>query len=303
MALFELKEVQQIKNLEFMAKQVVEGFIVGLHKSPFHGFSVEFAEHRLYNPGESTKNIDWKVYARTDKLFTKRYDEETNLRCHVIIDTSSSMYYPSKGDIINKLNFSVLSAAGLIELFRKQRDATGLALFSHKVDLITKAKSNVVHINGLYHEMEKLLANEKLNTTTEAASCLHAIADQIHKRSLVIVFSDMMQQENSEDIFAALQHLKHNKHEVILFHVVDRKHEINFDFDNRPYLFVDMENGAEVKLHANEVKAKYTEHMQAYEKALKLKCAQYKIDFVAADINKPFNQVLTPYLLKRSKMV
>ncbi len=303
MALFELKEVQQIKNLEFMAKQVVEGFIVGLHKSPFHGFSVEFAEHRLYNPGESTKNIDWKVYARTDKLFTKRYDEETNLRCHVIIDTSSSMYYPSKEDIINKLNFSVLSAAGLIELFRKQRDATGLALFSHKVDLITKAKSNVVHINGLYHEMEKLLANEKLNTTTEAASCLHAIADQIHKRSLVIVFSDMMQQENSEDIFAALQHLKHNKHEVILFHVVDRKHEINFDFDNRPYLFVDMENGAEVKLHANEVKAKYTEHMQAYEKALKLKCAQYKIDFVAADINKPFNQVLTPYLLKRSKMV
>ena len=303
MALFELKEVQQIKNLEFMAKQVVEGFIVGLHKSPFHGFSVEFAEHRLYNPGESTKNIDWKVYARTDKLFTKRYDEETNLRCHVIIDTSSSMYYPSKKDIINKLNFSVLSAAGLIELFRKQRDATGLALFSHKVDLITKAKSNVVHINGLYHEMEKLLANEKLNTTTEAASCLHAIADQIHKRSLVIVFSDMMQQENSEDIFAALQHLKHNKHEVILFHIVDRKHEINFDFDNRPYLFVDMENGAEVKLHANEVKAKYTEHMQAYEKALKLKCAQYKIDFVAADINKPFNQVLTPYLLKRTKMV
>ena len=303
MALFELKEVQQIKNLEFMAKQVVEGFIVGLHKSPFHGFSVEFAEHRLYNPGESTKNIDWKVYARTDKLFTKRYDEETNLRCHVIIDTSSSMYYPSKGDIINKLNFSVLSAAGLIELFRKQRDAAGLALFSDKVDLITKAKSNVVHINGLYHEMEKLLGNEKLNKTTHAASCLHAIADQIHKRSLVIVFSDMMQQENSEDIFAALQHLKHNKHEVILFHIVDRKHEINFDFDNRPYLFVDMENGAEVKLHANEVKAKYTEHMQAYEKALKLKCAQYKIDFVAADINKPFNQVLTPYLLKRTKMV
>lgn len=303
MALYELKEVQQIKNLEFMAKQVVEGFVVGLHKSPFHGFSVEFAEHRLYNPGESTKNIDWKVFARTDKLFTKQYDEETNLRCHVIIDTSSSMYYPSKKDVINKLNFSVLSAAGLIELFRKQRDAAGLALFSDKVDLITKAKSNVVHINGLYHEMEKLLGNEKLNKTTHAASCLHAIADQIHKRSLVIVFSDMMQQENSEDIFAALQHLKHNKHEVILFHIVDRKHEINFDFDNRPYLFVDMENGAEVKLHANEVKAKYTEHMQAYEKALKLKCAQYKIDFVAADINKPFNQVLTPYLLKRTKMV
>lgn len=303
MALYELKEVQQIKNLEFMAKQVVEGFIVGLHKSPFHGFSVEFAEHRLYNPGESTKNIDWKVYARTDKLFTKRYDEETNLRCHIVLDASSSMYYPSKKEVINKLNFSILSAAGLIELFRKQRDATGLALFSDDVDVITKAKSNPVHVNGLYHEMEKLLIKEQLNKTTNAATCLHAIADQIHKRSLVIIFSDMMQQDGSEEVFAALQHLKHNKHEVILFHVVDRKHEIEFDFDNRPYLFVDMEDGTEVKLHANEVKAKYAEHMEKFEKELKLKCAQYKIDFVAADINKPFNQVLTPYLLKRTKMI
>lgn len=303
MALYELKEVQQIKNLEFMAKQVVEGFIVGLHKSPFHGFSVEFAEHRLYNPGESTKNIDWKVYARTDKLFTKRYDEETNLRCHVVIDSSSSMYYPSKKEVVNKLNFSVLAAAGLIELFRKQRDATGLALFSDKVDVITKAKSNAVHINGLYHEMENLLGEDQLHKTTNAASCLHAIAEQIHKRSLVIIFSDMMQHEGGDEVFAALQHLKHNKHEVILFHVVDQKHEIEFDFDNRPYLFVDMENGTEVKLHANEVKAKYTAHMKAFEKELKLKCAQYKIDFVAADINKPFNQVLTPYLLKRTKMI
>ena len=302
MALYELKEVQQIKNLEFMAKQVVEGFIVGLHKSPFHGFSVEFAEHRVYNPGESTKNIDWKVFARTDKLFTKRYDEETNLRCHIVIDASSSMYYPSKKDVVNKLNFSVLAAAGLMELFRKQRDATGLALFSDNVDLITKAKSNVVHINGLYHEMEKLLGTEELNKHTNAATCLHAIADQIHKRSLVVIFSDMMQQGNQEEVFSALQHLKHNKHEVILFHVVDRKHEIDFEFDNRPYLFVDMENGTEVKLHANEVKDKYKTHMEEFEKALKSKCAQYKIDFVAADINKPFNQVLTPYLLKRTKM-
>lgn len=302
MALFELKEVQEIKNLEFLAKQVVEGFIVGMHKSPFHGFSVEFAEHRLYNPGESTKNIDWKVYARTDKLFTKRYDEETNLRCHLILDCSSSMYYPAKEKVVNKFNFSVLAAAGLIELFRKQRDAAGLALFSDEVKVLTPGKSNSVHINRLYHEMENMLRDDALQKATQAASCLHAIAEQLHKRSLVIIFSDMMQHQNQDELFAALQHLKHNKHEVILFHVVDRKHEIEFDFDNRPYLFVDMETGAEVKLHANEVKAKYKSHMEAFEKALQLKCAQYKIDFVAADINKPFHQVLTPYLLKRTKM-
>lgn len=302
MALFELKEVQEIKNLEFLAKQVVEGFIVGLHKSPFHGFSVEFAEHRLYNPGESTKNIDWKVYARTDKLFTKRFDEETNLRCHIVLDSSSSMYYPSKENTVNKLNFSILAAAGLIELLRKQRDATGLAIFTDHVNSITKAKSNAVHIQGLYNEMEKLLAQNELNKSTSAAKCLHEIAEQIHRRSLIVIFSDMMQQENQDEVFNALQHLKHNKHEVILFHVVDKKHEIDFDFDNRPYLFVDMENGTEVKLHANEVKQKYVEHMAKFEQELKLKCAQYKIDFVAADINKPFNQILTPYLLKRTKM-
>jgi len=303
MALFELKEVQEIKNLEFLAKQVVEGFIVGLHKSPFHGFSVEFAEHRLYNPGESTKNIDWKVYARTDKLFTKRFDEETNLRCHIVLDASSSMYYPSQKNIVNKLNFSVLAAAGIIELLKKQRDATGLAIFSDKVNSITKAKSNRVHIQGLYNEMEKLIQNEELNRTTSTAQCLHEIAEQIHRRSLIIIFSDMMQQENQEEVFNALQHLKHNKHEVILFHVVDKKHEIDFDFDNRPYLFVDMENGSEVKLHANEVKQKYTEQMAKFEEELQLKCAQYKIDFITADINQPFHQILSPYLLKRTKLI
>ena len=304
MALYELKEVQQIKNLEFLAKQVVEGFIVGLHKSPFHGFSVEFAEHRLYNPGESTKNIDWKVYARTDKLFTKRYDEETNLRCHIVIDASSSMYYPDYNAQVNKLKFSTLAGAGLMELLRKQRDATGLAVFSDKVDSITKAKSNAVHINGLYSEMEKLINNGQANKTTNAARCLHEIAEQIHKRSLVVIFSDMMQSSDQQDeLFAALQHLKHNKHEVILFHVVDKEKEIDFEFDNRPYLFVDMEDGSEVKLHANEVKQKYIAHMTKFEQELKLKCAQYRIDFVAADINKPFNQILTPYLLKRTKMI
>lgn len=297
-----LKEVQEIKNLPFLAKKVVEGFIVGMHKSPFHGFSVEFAEHKVYNLGESTKNIDWKVYARTDKLYTKRYDEETNLRCHIVIDNSSSMYFPLNSKIVNKINFSLLCAAGFIELFNKQRDAVGLSLFSDKLDLHTKAGSSRVHINRLYAELENLKDAKELNKKTATIESLHAIAEQIHKRSLVIIFSDMFQNAEQEAVFDALEHLKYNKHEVILFHVTDEKQEINFDFENRPYQFVDMETGEEIKLHTNQVKEAYTTKIKAFNAALKLKCAQYKIDFVAADINKDFSQVMVPYLLKRTKI-
>jgi len=302
MALKNLGEVQEVKNIGFLAKQVVEGFIVGMHKSPFHGFSVEFAEHREYNQGESTKNIDWKVYARTEKLYTKRYDEETNLRCQIVIDNSSSMYFPLESKVVNKLNFSILCAAGLIELFNKQRDAVGLSLFSDKLDLHTKAGSSRVHLNRLYSELENLVSANELNRKTATLESLHAIAEQTHKRSLVIIFSDMMQSNSEEEVMDALQHLRHNKHEVILFHVVDKKHELDFEFDNRPYQFVDMETGQEVKLHANQVKDVYKEKMKAFEQNLKLKCAQYKIDFVEADISKPFSQILTPYLLKRTKI-
>lgn len=302
MALKNLAEVQEIKNIPFLAKQVVEGFIVGMHKSPFHGFSVEFAEHREYNQGESTKNIDWKVYARTEKLYTKRYDEETNLRCQIVVDNSSSMYFPLENDTLNKINFSVLCAAGLIELFNKQRDAVGLSLFSDKLDLHTKAGSSRVHLNRLYSELENLVSAQELNRKTATLESLHAIAEQTHKRSLVMIFSDMMQTNSQDEVLDALQHLKHNKHEVIMFHVVDKKHELDFEFENRPYEFVDMETGDKVKLHANQVKEAYVEKMRTFEQSLKLKCAQYKIDFVEADINKPFSQILTPYLVKRTKM-
>ncbi|MGB1248345.1 MAG: DUF58 domain-containing protein [Chitinophagales bacterium] len=303
MAIYNLSEIQQIKNIPFLAKQVVEGFIVGMHKSPFHGYSAEFAEHKVYNVGESTKNIDWKVFARTEKLYTKKYDEETNLRCQIVIDGSSSMYYPTKDVPVNKMKFSVLCAAGLIELLRKQRDAVGLSIFKQTVETHTKAKSNAIHVNMLYNHIENLIADNSLNTTAATADALHEIAEQIHKRSLVIIFSDMLYNGNHEEIFDAMQHLKHNKHEVVLFHVVDKKHEIDFDFENRPYLFVDMETGSEVKLHANQVKDKYVTAMEKFESTLKMKCVQNGIDFVAADINKGFDQVLTPYLLKRTKMI
>ncbi len=318
MQIINQQPLQPFTHLELIAKQVVEGFITGLHKSPFHGFSVEFAEHRIYNKGESTRHIDWKLYGRTDKLFLKRFEEETNLRCQIIIDNSSSMYFPvpqgtslsasggeGRGEV-NKITFSVYCAAALIELLKRQRDAVGLSVFSENIEVHTTAKSSSLHHKMLYHELEKMIQLPKVeeHKRTFAIDSLHQIAEAIHKRSLVIIFSDMMDSKaGSEELFSALQHLKHNKHEVVLFHVADKQKELDFDFENRPYRFIDMETGEQVKLHPNEVKENYLAQMAEYKKELMLKCGQYKIDFVEADINLGFSQVLMPYLVKRTKMV
>jgi uncharacterized protein (DUF58 family) len=300
-------EVRDLGNLELLAKQVVEGFIIGLHKSPFHGFSVEFAEHRLYNQGESTKNIDWKVYARTDKLFSKRFEEETNLRCQIVLDTSSSMYFPEIGkntkEYTNKLRFSALAAASLMNLLQKQRDAFGLSIFDDDVKIHSRCKSSTTHYRLMLSYLDQLINNPERNKSTSAAKALHQIADSIHKRSLVIIFSDMFEQTEDMDVlFSALQHLKHNKHEVVLFHVVDKSKEIDFQFENRPYVFIDMETGEKVRLQSNQVKDYYVEQMGKFIDQLKIKCLQYRIDFVEADIHKGFRPILQSYLVKRSKM-
>ncbi len=304
------QEVQQLSHLELLARQVVEGFITGLHKSPFHGFSVEFAEHRLYNTGESTKHIDWKLFGRSDKLFVKRYEEETNLRCQIVIDNSSSMHYPeiAKNDkkLLNKVSFAAHCGAAITYMLRQQRDAVGLSVFSDAVELNTPARSSSMHHKYLFARLEKILDEAALmkQKSTSAAVALHEIAESIHKRSMVIIFSDMMETsyDKRDELFGALQHLRHNKHEVILFHVIDKKKEEDFDFDNRPYLFVDVETGEEVKIHSNDIKDTYVQSMAAFKKELTAKCAQYRIDFVEADINQGYKQVLLPYLLKREKM-
>lgn len=283
----------------------MEGFITGLHKSPFHGFSVEFAEHRLYNTGESTRHIDWKLYGRTDKLFVKRYEEETNLRCQLVIDNSSSMYFPVDSQKKNKISFSVYCAAVLIQLLKLQRDAVGITTFSEKIELHTQTKSSPVHHKMLFNELEKLLQKHSPDEhkNTFAIDALHQVAEAIHKRSLVILFSDMMDSRDKHDeLFSALQHLRHNKHEVILFHVVDKSKELEFNFENRPHQFIDMETGEEIKVNPNDVKETYVKTMDTYKKELMMRCAQFRIDFVEADINLGFEQVLTPYLLKRERL-
>ncbi|OQX97956.1 MAG: DUF58 domain-containing protein [Bacteroidetes bacterium 4572_128] len=301
-----IQKYQEFDNLEFIAKQVVEGFITGLHRSPFHGFSVEFAEHRLYNSGESTKHIDWRLFARTEKLFIKKYQEETNLRSHIVIDTSSSMLFPfEKNKINNKLSFSIYCAASLIYLLRKQRDAVGLSLFSDNLELHTKSKTSNSHIKMLYAELNNLL-NQKLKNykkkITKTSNILHLIAENVHKRSLIIIFSDMFEKENKEDLFSAIQHLRYNKHEVILFHVKDKKQEQNFEYKNRPYKFIDLETGEQMKFNPNDLRENYVKKINDYFSEIKLKCGQYKIDFIESDINEGFKKILMPFLLKRKKL-
>jgi len=302
---FDNFDLKQLENLELLANQVVEGFIIGLHKSPFHGFSVEFAEHRLYNPGESTKLIDWKVYARTDKLFVKKFEEETNLRAQIVIDTSSSMYFPKdrKDNELNKLQWSSLAALSLMNLLKRQRDAFGISLFDEEVHVHTKAKSSTTHYRLLMTYMDKLIKDEVDNKKTAVVETLHRIADSIHKRSLVIIFSDMFDRADDPDaLFSALQHLKYNKHEVVLFHVTDKKYEQEFEFDNRPHEFIDMESGERVKLQSNQVREYYQEKVASYTETLRMKCLQFKIDFIETDIRKGFVPVLQTYLGKRKKM-
>lgn len=296
--------LQLNSNLELLAKYVVEGFITGLHKSPFHGFSVEFAEHRAYNSGDNVRNIDWKLFGRTEKLYTKRYEEETNLRCQFVMDTSSSMFFPEGKH--NKLTFSIQSAAALIYLLKKQRDAFGLSLFTDELWLNTPARSTTTHQQYLFSKLEQVLAGPKLNIGTNLEKSLHQVAESIHKRSMVIVFSDLLTAVHDEQqqsaLFAALQHLKFNKHEVIIFSISDKAREVDFMFENRPYQFIDMETGEELKANTAAVKETYLNTYQAYRKMVALKCAQYKIDLVEADIAEGFSGILSAYLIKRQKM-
>ncbi len=302
------EHISRYKSLDFFARQVVEGFITGRHKSPFHGFSVEFSDYRQYNTGESTKNIDWHLYGRTDRLYVKQFEEETNLRCQLLIDQSGSMLFPIErhGDIDhpNKLTFSVYAAAVLIELLHRQRDAFGLSLFSGQIDQQTPCRSNSVHQQYLLGLLDGLLqpVNKESHRVTSLAETIHLTAEQLHKRSLVVLFTDaFVRPDEQEALFDALRHLRHNKHEVIIFHTYDFAHEVNLDYDSRPHLFVDLESGRQLKLQPEEVADAYRRQMTELFDTLRQRAMQYHIDYVPVDIARGFHQVLLPFLLKRSK--
>ncbi len=304
----ELNKAGGFKNLEHLAKQVVEGFISGMHKSPFHGFSAEFAEHKIYNQGESTRHIDWKLFAKTDKLYTKRYDDETNLRCHIILDNSSSMHYPEMNGFslenLNKISFSALASASLMHILKKQRDAIGLSIYSDAYDFYASEKGSERHHQMLLAQLSNSVISKPLNKKTETYKYLHQIAEKIHRRSLIFVFTDMFQTETDEDkLFEALRHLKHNKHEVVLFHVFDKSKELTFDFDNKPKRFVDVETGEFINLYSDSLKENYEKLVKSYFEDLRIKCGQNKIKYVEADINRSFDSILTTYMVERQKFI
>lgn len=298
-------KASEIKNLSLLAKQVVEGFITGIHKSPFHGFSVEFSEHKLYNTGESTRHIDWKLFAKTEKLYTKKYEEETNLRCHIVIDNSASMHYPivkkQTLNTLNKVGFSAIAAASLMEILKRQRDAVGLSIYADSYEYYAPEKGSERHRSMLLYQLEQLLVSRS-NAATDTYKYLHEIAEKLHRRSLIFVFTDMFQpNKDNAVLFEALKHLKFNKHEVVLLHTYDGKTEFNFNFDNSPKKFIDVETGEEVNINAENVQEKYTQLVGNYFKELKNKCLQYKIDYLPIDINSGYNTVLTSYLISRKK--
>jgi uncharacterized protein (DUF58 family) len=304
----EINEAGGFKNLELLAKQVVEGFIAGMHKSPFHGFSAEFAEHKIYNKGESTRHIDWKLFGKTEKLYTKRYDDETNLRCHIIIDNSSSMHYPEmnlfSSEKLNKIAFSALASASIIQMLKKQRDAVGLSIYSDTYDFYAPEKGSERHHIMIMNQLKEAVISKPKNKQTDTYTYLHQIAEKIHRRSLIFLFTDMFQTTIEQTkLFEALRHLKYNKHEVILFHVFDRTKELNFNFDKKPKRFIDVETGEFINLYSENVKEDYEKAIVNYFNEIKLKCLQYKIKYVEADINKDFNNILTTFLIERQKFV
>jgi uncharacterized protein (DUF58 family) len=303
----QIEKISSFQHFELLANQIVEGFISGMQKSPFHGFSAEFAEHKVYNTGESTKHIDWKLFAKTDRLYSKKFEEDTNLRCHIIIDNSSSMHYPKLVDTEkfyqNKIGFSVLASAVLMNLLKKQRDSIGLSVFSDTYEYYSPEKGSDRHHRMILNALEQLLEKPKAQKSTDTITFLHQIAEKIHRRSMIILFTDMFHSANlegdEEALFTALQHLKHNKHKVILFHVIDSKTELNFDFDNAPRKFIDIETGDEVTIFADNVKIEYEKSVNSYFKKLALSCAQNKIKYVPVNVTDDFEKVLTTYLVEK----
>lgn len=301
----QLEKISQFKNLELLANQIVEGFISGMHKSPFHGFSAEFAEHKIYNQGESTKHIDWKLFAKTDRLYTKKYEEETNLRCHLIIDNSSSMHYPKLKDnqlfSESKIGFSILASAVLMNLLKKQRDAVGVSVYSDTYEYYASEKGSERHHRMILNQFETILNFPKESKKTDTITFLHQIAEKVHRRSMIVLFTDMFIDEDNEKLFKALQHLKHNKHKVVLFHVYDGKTELNFNFDNTPRKFIDVETGEEVNLFAENMKENYEKVVKNYFENISNTCAAYKIKYVPVSVDEKFEKIITAYLVEKQK--
>ena len=283
-----------IGNLELIAKFVVEGFISGLHKSPYHGFSVEFAQYREYMPGDDPKHIDWKVYGRTDRYYIKQFEQETNLNCYLLLDTSQSMTYGS-GDL-TKLEYANFLIASLSYFMVKQRDAVGLAYFDEKLHEYLPARSTPSHLHSILVTLERL----QTHTTTRMGTPLHQVAERLSKRGLVILISDLYD-ENADEVVQALEHFRYDGHEVIVFHILDQQ-ELEFEFE-RITRFVDSETNEEVITTPQTIRESYLNHLHDFVNFYKAEFGKYDIDYNTLNTSTPVDYALSSYLAKREGLM
>ena len=298
--------IQQYASFELLAKEVVHGFITGLHKSPFHGFSVEFAEHRQYNKGESTKHIDWKLYGRTDRLYIKQYEEETNLRCRFLIDQSPSMYYPKNDKFLDKVSYASLLCASLMEILKKQRDAYGLGIFDENLLFTSELKSTEAHFSYLLEQLQNLSFQKPVerNLSTPLVDVLHTMAESMPSRSMVVICTDFYRKETDlQSLFDSLAHLKHRKHEVLLFHLLEEETEQNLNLSNREHIFLDAETGETVKAYPHQIQQNYIQAQENRIAELQLLAGQSKVDYMRVPVNEPFTKLMLEFLQKRKKIL
>jgi uncharacterized protein (DUF58 family) len=298
--------LSQISPFELRARQIVEGFLTGLHKSPYYGFSVEFAEHRPYNPGDEIRHIDWKVFGKSERYYIKQYEEETNLRCHVVLDVSSSMLFRYHG-AWTKLGYGAHLAASLFYLMHRQRDACGLVTFDQELGEMVPAKSSGAHLRYLLSKVEPFTQDVPPqsfeNRKTASAEVLHEVAERLHRRSMVIVISDLFENTGEHDqLLNALKHLRHKKHEVVLFHMLEKRSERELDFPDGRYLFQDLETGDEMDLVPSQIREAYKKEIEKYTHSFKMACSEAHIDYEEVDTGSPFDIALLAYLNKRKRL-
>ncbi len=298
--------LSKLSSIELRAKKIIEGFISGLHRSPYHGFSVEFAEHRPYNPGDDFKHIDWKQYGKKERFYVKQYEEETNLRCYVLLDTSSSMHFKHFG-AWSKLRYGAHFAASLMYLMHRQRDASGLIPFNTEIETFIPAKGTYNHLRQIYLELEKQLIREENNDETKrktaSAKVIHEVAERLNHRSLVVIITDLFENiDQHEALISSLKHLRHRKHEVLLFNVLEKRSERDLDFDETRFVFEDMENEAEIEVIPAQVREDYKAKVAEYTHKFKMACSEFEIDFEEIDTEGQFDQALLAFLNKRKRL-
>lgn len=285
--------VSKLSSFELKAKMIVEGFLLGLHKSPYHGFSIEFSQHRPYMQGDAIKDIDWKVYGKSDKFYVKQYEEETNLKCHILVDVSKSMGYKSTGQI-SKLEYSSLLAASLSYLMLKQKDAVGITLYSNKIIKTLPPKAS----NNYLKELLITLNNVEPSDTTNTSDALNTYAENIKRKGIVIVISDFF--DEPEKVYSALKHFAFRKHEIIVFQILDPL-ESNFAFD-RDSIFIDLETNEEMTTQPHQIQKAYQEAMKSFLSRLKNECLNNSIEYNLIDTSMNFDKALISYLQKRSRI-